>query len=82
MYSTKKKYNALDSEKIAEIERQLQQMEADKSFKTESSYSANITTYPNNLIPFVDKHMAYLKQHQNLNPQQYLSNLRLMTRMR
>ena len=57
-------------------------MSANDAFKTEASYSANAIVYPDNLIPFVDKHMNYLKQHQNINPEHYLSNLRLMTKIK
>ena len=45
---------------------------------SESSYTSNQAQYPDGRIPFVDKHMDYLLMHPNVNPEQYLSNLRLM----
>jgi hypothetical protein len=60
----------------------LEAMAVDSSYNTEPSYSANTMLYPNNLIPFVDKHMIYLRDHPRINPQQYISNLRLMTKIK
>lgn len=82
MPTIKKKSDFFESQEGIEIERALREMDADSSFSTESSYSANSIAYPDNLIPFVDKHMNYLKQHQNVNPRHYLSNLRLMTKIK
>jgi hypothetical protein len=50
------------------------------AYHTVSSYSANATNYPDHVISFVDKHMKYLSEHQAVNVDHYLSNLRLMTR--
>jgi hypothetical protein len=60
----------------------LEAMDADNNFSTGTSYSANTTLYSQNLIPFVDKHMIYLRDHPNVNPQHYIANLRLMTKVR
>jgi hypothetical protein len=60
----------------------LKDMAADKGYKTGPSYSANSMVYPNNLIPFVDKHMHYLRDHPNLDSRHYISNLRLMTKIK
>jgi len=82
MATVKKRVSFFESEegiKIAEI---LRQMTVDSAFNTDSSYSANSVRYPDNLIPFVDKHMNYLNMHPNMDPYQYLANLRLMTRHR
>ena len=57
----------------------LAKMEVDTSLnKPRSAYSSNTALYPDNKIPFVDKHIAYLLAHPKLDPIQYLSNLRLM----
>lgn len=77
-----KKIHFMDTEKGAWIERELRVMFEDATYNTESSYSANSEAYPNNLIPFVDKHMNYLRAHPATDPHQYLANLRLMTRVR
>lgn len=82
MPTLKKRANFIGSEEGLAIEHSLQQMDADVLYNTESSFSANNEQYPDNLIPFVDKHMNYLRTHPAVNPQHYLSNLRLMTRLR
>lgn len=76
------KIKFLESEEAAVIKRILRAMVLDETYNTEPTYSANSGLYPNNLIPFLDKHMAYLSTHPDLDPQQYISNLRLMTRKR
>jgi hypothetical protein len=82
MPGVKKKGCFTDDIEAAETEQRLRDMVIDTSFNTESSYSANETLYPDNVIPFVDKHMAFLRTRSGIDPQQYLSNLRLMTRIR
>lgn len=82
MSGAKKKNCFIDDIEATEIERRLRAMVEDTSFNTESGYSSNGILYPDNIMPFVDKHMAYLRSHSGINPQQYLSNLRLMTRIR
>jgi hypothetical protein len=70
----------LSSEEAQELKRQLVKMERDEAFHTVSTYTADSETYPNNLIPFADKHIKYLSEHLNINGFQYLANLRLVTR--
>lgn len=82
MPGVKKKGCFYDDVEAAATEDSLRQMVVDTDFNTESSYSSNEVQYPDNLIPFVDKHMAYLRAHNGISPQHYLSNLRLMTRKR
>lgn len=82
MASLKKKINLFDSVVRAEIERILQLMASDTTYNTKPSYSANSELYPDNLIPFVDKHLIYLSTHPGIDPQHYIANLRLMTRVR
>jgi hypothetical protein len=82
MPTIKKKTDFFVSEEGMEIKRILNSMTMDDSYNTDSSYSANSVLYPNNLIPFVDKHMNYLYTHPSTNPQHYISNLRLVTKIR
>lgn len=82
MPTLKRKVNFFESEEGVEIEKTLQQMAADLAFNTASSYSANSVLHPDHLISFVDKHMNYLNTHPAINPREYVSNLRLMTRRR
>jgi hypothetical protein len=71
-----------DSQEAKDIRRVLQQMALDSSYSTVSSYSADSLTYPDNLIPFIDKHMNYLNAHPKLDASMYLANIKLMTRIR
>jgi len=80
MPTLKKRVNFFTSDQGVEIERVLQMMENDILYNTGPSYSANSELYPDNLIPFVRKHMNYLHAHPNTDAAHYLSNLRLMTR--
>lgn len=68
----------LVSKEADEIREALTEMMEDPSFNTTSLYS----TAAGEKQLFVDKHIRYLSQHTNLNTDHYLSNLRLMTRIR
>lgn len=56
----------------------LEDMMNSKEFNTASTYSPSSTER----IQFVDKHLDYLSKHPQVNPNHYLSNLKLMTRIR
>lgn len=79
---SKKRADIAEAMEEAGVQEELHLMELDSTLKTESSYSANAALYPNHQIPFVDKHMAYLINHPDLDPKKYLSNLRLMIKIR
>ncbi|HSX44170.1 MAG TPA: hypothetical protein VLE69_02630 [Candidatus Saccharimonadales bacterium] len=81
MSLTKRDIDFINSEEGIECKRLLKVMVSDDAYNTEPSYSANSDAYPDNLIPFIDKHMNYLCTHPTINPYAYLSNLRLMTRV-
>ena len=68
----------LDSSEALEIRDLLKDMMTDPEFNTKSMYSPSA----GGDVLFVDKHMDYLSQHTALNVSHYLSNLRLMTRVR
>lgn len=60
------------------VRQKLMDMERNPLLNTNiSSYTANTKLYPDSQVPFVEKHIAYLMEHPGLNPEQYLSNLRL-----
>jgi len=80
--STRKKIDMYNSEEGAAIRQTLIDMEGDVSLKTEPAYTANITAYPDMKMPFVENHLAYLSKHSEVEPAHYLSNLRLMLRIR
>ncbi len=72
----------VESEEGKATRQKLQTMVADTSYNTAPGYTNDSTTYTNNLIPFADKHMNYLVTHPAVNIEHYISNLRLMTRIR
>ncbi len=80
--STIKKVNFFESEEGVEARSLLQTLWSDKAYKTDSSYSTDSESYPDNLIPFVQKHMDYLSNHPSVNIKMYVANLRIMTRIR
>lgn len=61
---------------------QLVCMSDDPVYNTRATYTSDQSMYPNNLVPFVDKHMRYLSTHPQVEMQTYIANLRLMTRSR
>lgn len=66
----------------SDIVLELQAMLEDDSFHTLSGYSIDTDTYPDHQVPFTENHMNYLKRHPQVNPSHYLSNLRLMLKIR
>lgn len=72
----------LDSQEGQLLRQALSNMEKDAAYNTTSSYISNGVKYPGNNISFVDKHMLYLVEHPKMDPRQYLSNLKLMTRIK
>ncbi len=68
----------LTSEEGDLIRQELQAMMESPLFNTASTYSPASTER----LEFVDKHMDYLSKHPSVNCNHYLSNLRLMTRMK
>jgi hypothetical protein len=72
----------LNTEEGKEVKLRLQSMIDDNLYNTAASYSNDTDLYPDNLIPFVDKHMNYLVNHPMLEASQYLANVRLVTRLR
>lgn len=78
----KKRPDFFTSEEGLLTQETLRAMMTDVNYHTDSSYSANTALHSDNLVSFVDKHMSYLRDHPSTDPRQYLSNLRLMTRIR
>ncbi|GAC1392609.1 MAG: hypothetical protein NVSMB46_08900 [Candidatus Saccharimonadales bacterium] len=82
MPTLKNRTSYFETEEGVEVKESLLLMAKDKKYNTESTYSADGVVYSDNLIPFVDKHMKYLISHPALDPKHYISNLRLVTRLR
>lgn len=78
----KKKPNFFDTEESVEFIKSLKLMAADSAYHTKSSYSTNSDLYPGNQRSFEDTHIDYMRSHPTTDPNQYLANLRLMTRVR
>ncbi len=55
-------------------------MQKDPAFLTKSFYRGTSERWTDNHISFVDYHIHYLKLHPALDPEQYISNLRLKLR--
>jgi hypothetical protein len=81
MATAKRKVNFFESEEGAAIKEVLTSIAADTAYNTKSSYSI-AAQYSDHMIPFVDKHMNYLNGHPSIDPDQYVSNLRLITKIR
>lgn len=65
-----------------EITQELQVLLEDDSYRTLPGYSIDTAAYPDGTIPFTDFHLDYLKKHPQVDPEHYLSNLRLMLKIR
>ena len=65
-----------------DVTEELRMLLEDKSYRTMPGYSIDTEHYPDNIVPFVDEHLNYLKKHPQVDPEHYLSNLRLMLKIR
>lgn len=71
-----------ESEEGLDSIEKLRAMTQDTAYNTPSSYSADSTAYPDNQMPFIDKHMQYLNAHPKVEARQYIANIRLMSRIK
>lgn len=78
----KKRSGFFDSEEGRSVRKMLQYMTTDTTYNTQSSYTSDSSLYPDNQMPFVEKHMNYLNAHPELDSQMYITNVRLKTRIR
>lgn len=60
----------------------LRALEKDPLYNTPSRYHADTERYPDNTISFAQTHLEHLKKFPKVDPDQYISNLRLMTKIR
>lgn len=82
MATYKRRPDFVTSEEGIKARKTLDAMVSDSLYVTEPSFIASSEKYADNLIPFVDKHLAYLSSNSSISAEQYLSNLKLMTRIR
>jgi hypothetical protein len=74
--------STITADELDQVRDSLQLMMDSTLYNTRPSFSANTERYPDNLIPFMDKHLQYVTAHKDLNPDHYISNLKLMLRIR
>lgn len=67
-----------DSEVLAK----LKSLQDDPTMNTQDAYSPTANDWPENRLPFVEIHLAYLRTHKTVNPAHYISNLELMIKKR
>jgi hypothetical protein len=82
MPTAKKRPDLFSTQEGVLVEEALKSMALDTSYATIDTYSANSEAHPDHLVTFVEKHMSYLRSHPSVDPDHYLANLRLMTRVR
>lgn len=82
MAANRKQTDFIASEEGMRIRQELVAMLSNQGYTTESTYNANSDLYPDNQIPFVEKHMHYIATHPSVDPNHYLANLRLITKVR
>jgi hypothetical protein len=80
--SSSKRVNIYDSELGTMIRSALIALEDNPAYKTIVAYTSDREAYPDGTMPFVDHHMQYLHRHPLVNPEYYMSNLRLQLRVR
>ncbi|HAO64784.1 TPA: hypothetical protein DCQ44_02250 [Candidatus Taylorbacteria bacterium] len=67
---------------LEEVTTKLQSLQDDPTMMTVSKYSPTAPEWPDNQLPFVEIHLAYLRAHKLVNPIYYISNLELMIKKR
>lgn len=66
---------------LDEIKAKLVSFEHDPTMRTDGRYSPSAVDWPDNILPFSEIHLAYLRKNKAVNPAHYLSNLELMVRI-
>jgi len=79
MTNAQSRLKFLASDELVAIRETLLEIAADPHYNTESVYTT--AEQPESSV-FVEKHVAYMSNNLNITPDQYLSNLRLRTRIR
>lgn len=72
----------MDTMTFDEIKAKLQSFEDDPTMTTAGRYSPSACDHPDNILPFSEIHLAYLRKNKSVNPMHYLSNLELMIKDR
>ena len=72
----------MDFMSLDEVKTRLLEAEADPTMNTVGRYSPTASSWPDNVLPFSEIHLAYLAKNKTVNHAQYLSNLELMIKIR
>lgn len=72
----------MDFMSIEEARAKLQSFEDDPTMSTSGRYSPSASEWQDNILPFSEIHLAYLRKNKTVNPLHYLSNLELMIKTR
>lgn len=75
------KAKAFDMVSEAEATQLLLAMENDERYSTAAQYAVDSLKYPSNSITFTQRHIEHLRKFPEINPHQYISNLKLMTKV-
>ncbi len=65
-----------------EIITKLELLQNDPTMTTKSIYSPTACDYPDNQLPFVQIHLAYLRKNKHVDASRYISNLEIMIKKR
>lgn len=79
MTNAQSRIKFLASDQAVTLRQDLIDIAADPQFNTKSVYT---TAEASESSIFVEKHMAYMSNNLNINPEDYLANLKLRTRLR
>jgi hypothetical protein len=61
---------------------ELRQLEKDPTMQTVGAYSPTAFDYPDQIRPFSEVHLEYLRKNKHVNPEHYISNLKIMLKKR
>lgn len=61
---------------------ELKQLEGDPTMNTIGAYSPTALEYPDQIRPFSEVHLEYLRKNKHVNPEHYISNLKIMLKKR
>ena len=61
---------------------QLRILKKDPTMNTIGAYSPTAIDFPDQIRPFSEVHLEYLRKNKHVNPDHYISNLRIMLKKR
>lgn len=71
----------MDFMTLDEAKVKLRSFEDNPHMNTVGRYSPTACEWPDNILPFSEIHLAYLRKNKAVNPLHYLSNLELMIKI-